>query len=122
MFSPDRHIKALRKRAKRGFAGYPVATLAFYGPTDRLATKLAVGIVTYDDAEPAQMQRWYSEACDIRHDVQVMEQALEFVRNHEAKSVVIAEGILRCPHEEGIDYPEGEDCPQCPFWAGRQGA
>jgi hypothetical protein len=25
----------------------------------------------------------------------------------------------RNPHEERIDYPEGEACPQCPFWAGR---
>jgi hypothetical protein len=24
-----------------------------------------------------------------------------------------------CPHEEGIDYPEGEPCPQCPFWTHR---
>lgn len=21
--------------------------------------------------------------------------------------------------EEGIDYPDGEACPQCPYWAGR---
>ena len=25
-----------------------------------------------------------------------------------------------CQHEEGIDYPEGELCPDCPFWAGRE--
>jgi hypothetical protein len=23
------------------------------------------------------------------------------------------------PHEEGVDCPEGEACPDCPFWAGR---
>lgn len=23
------------------------------------------------------------------------------------------------PHEEGVDYPEGHVCPQCPFWAHR---
>ncbi len=27
--------------------------------------------------------------------------------------------IIGCPHEEGIDYPDGEVCPQCPFWARR---
>jgi Protein of unknown function (DUF1186) len=26
--------------------------------------------------------------------------------------------IIGCPHEEGIDYPLGRACPQCPFWAG----
>jgi hypothetical protein len=35
------------------------------------------------------------------------------------KSVVMPDRIIGCPHEEGIDYPEGESCPQCPFWEGR---
>jgi hypothetical protein len=35
----------LSKRAKRGFRGYPLATVALYGPDDRTATKLTVGIV-----------------------------------------------------------------------------
>ena len=29
------------------------------------------------------------------------------------------DGLIGCPHEEGIDYPEGKSCPQCPYWAGR---
>jgi len=29
-------------------------------------------------------------------------------------------GVIGCPHEEGIDYPLGEDCPFCPFWKGKQ--
>ncbi len=35
-----------------------------------------------------------------------------------AKSVVMTDRIIGCPHEEGIDY-EGPTCPDCPFWAGR---
>jgi hypothetical protein len=27
--------------------------------------------------------------------------------------------IVGCPHDEGIDYPDGEKCPQCSFWANR---
>ena len=37
--------KRLTKKAKKGFRGFPVATVAFYGPDDRRASKLAVGIV-----------------------------------------------------------------------------
>jgi hypothetical protein len=37
--------KRLAKRAKKGFRGFPVATVAFYGPDNRRASKLAVGIV-----------------------------------------------------------------------------
>jgi hypothetical protein len=27
--------------------------------------------------------------------------------------------IIGCPHEEGIDYPEGTSCPECLYWEGR---
>jgi hypothetical protein len=33
--------------------------------------------------------------------------------------VTMTDRIIGCPHEEGIDYPEGECYPLCPFWAGR---
>jgi hypothetical protein len=35
------------------------------------------------------------------------------------KSVVMTDRIIGCPHEQGADYPEGDVCPQCPFWAHR---
>ncbi len=37
--------KRLTKKAKKGFRGFPVATVAFYGPDNRRASKLTVGIV-----------------------------------------------------------------------------
>lgn len=33
--------------------------------------------------------------------------------------LIMADRILGCPHEEGIDYPDGESCPECPYRAGR---
>ncbi|MFQ5923717.1 MAG: hypothetical protein ACE5M4_12825 [Anaerolineales bacterium] len=109
----------LGKKARRGFRGYPVATMAFYGPTDELATKVAVGIVLAEGAEPSEMQRWYSEEQDVRVDPEILEEMVAFVERYEARSVVMTDRIIGCPHEEGIDYPEGKPCPQCPFWAGR---
>lgn len=114
----ERHIKSIRKKARRGFAGYPTATIAFYGPTDQLASKVAVGIVLGENQEAAHLERWFSQT-DIRRDPAVMQRVLEFIRAHAAKSVVLADRILGCPHEEGIDYPEGGHCPACPFWVGR---
>ena len=38
------------------FAGYPVATVAFYGPDDRWATKVAVGIVAVDGGDPDPLE------------------------------------------------------------------
>lgn len=42
-----------------------------------------------------------------------------FIDQHAARTVVVADRIIGCPHEEGIDYPEGQTCPDCPFWATR---
>ena len=109
----------LRKKAERGFRGYPVATIAYYGPDNVRASKVAVGIVESQAAEPDPMQKWYSGAGDVRDDDSILESISAFLRKHAVKSVVAADRIIGCPHEEGIDYPAGGKCPKCPFWANR---
>ena len=64
----QRNKSQLAKRAKRGFRGYPVATVAFYGPTAARASKVAVGIVVREGAAPDIMERWQSEERDLRFD------------------------------------------------------
>jgi hypothetical protein len=118
----ERARKRLDKKARKGFHGWPIATVALYGPDDRLATKLSVGIVPAEDAEATDLRRWLSEGqADIRADNRVAEEVLAFVTEAGAKSIVMIDRIIGCPHEEGIDY-EGSTCPVCPFWAGRGGA
>lgn len=109
----------LRKRAKKGFRGYPVATIAFYGPTAQQATKVAVGIVTREGAEPDIMERWYGEDRDLRSDEETGFQISAFIKEHQALSVVMVDRIIGCPHEEVVDYPEGQACPHCPYWHSR---
>ncbi len=110
---------SLWKKARRGFRGYPVATVAFYGLDDTKATKVAVGIVTREDTEPDVLERWFSETEDLRYSAAVEGEILRFIQSHGARSVAMIGRIIGCPHEEGIDYPLGENCPQCPFWANR---
>ena len=115
----ERGRKRLSKRAKKGFRGWPVATVALYGPDDSTATKLTVGIVPAEDAEATDLRRWFAnEQTDIRDDIRVTEEVLAVIAEAGAKSVVMTDRIIGCPHEEGIDY-EGATCPVCPFWAGR---
>lgn len=109
----------LTKKARRGFRGYPVATVAFYGPDDRRATKAAVGIVAAEGAEPSALERWFSTDTDVRMDPAIGLEILTFIEARAAKSVVMADRIMGCPHEEGTDYPDGQVCPRCPFWAHR---
>ena len=110
---------SLEKKARRGFRGYPVATVAYYGPDDQRASKVAVGIVAREGGDVLALQRWISETEDVRVDRSIHEQIVGFVQNHGARTVVVADRIIGCPHEEGVDYPEGEMCPRCPFWAHR---
>jgi len=114
----NRSAKTLAKKIKGGLKGYPLATIALYGPTDKLATKLVVGIIPRKDADPEPLKKWLSEG-DIRQKQGVAEEILQFLKENSAVSVGMTDRIIGCPHESGIDYPEGQSCPQCPFWAGR---
>ena len=109
----------LERKARRGYRGYPIATVAFYGPDDRRASKVAVGIIAEESAEPDPLERWFCDEGDARTDRAIGEQVLAFIQEHRALTVVAPDRIIGCPHEEGIDYPEGEVCPRCPFWAHR---
>jgi hypothetical protein len=109
----------LQKIADKGFKGYPIATVAYYGPDDQHASKVAVGIVVNKGEDPAFLERWYSEQADVRVDPEINREIITFIQLHKAKSVVIADRIMGCPHEEGKDYPEGSVCLECPFWANR---
>lgn len=114
----DRLKKSLRKKVKQGFRGYPLATIAHYGPDDRKATKVVVSIVAYEGASPEPMKKWFSEE-DVRNDEQLLGEIREFLSINGTVSVAMLDRIIGCPHEEAIDYPEGEQCPQCAFWHGR---
>jgi hypothetical protein len=109
----------LRKKAKKGIRGYPAATVAFYGPDNRRASKVAVGIIRSADEEPSYLERWYSETDDLRTDYSTIEKIVEFIKGHGVTNIVMVDAIIGCPHEEGIDYPEGKTCPECPFWKNR---
>jgi hypothetical protein len=114
----ERFLKRLRKKAKRGVRGWPVATIAFYGPSLTQATKVAVGIVPSEAADASEMRDWHVTSGDVRDEPRIAQEILEFTEKHGARSVVMTGGIIGCPHQQGIDY-EGDWCPVCDFWRGR---
>jgi hypothetical protein len=109
----------LEKKARRGQRGYPVATIAFYGPDASRASKVAVGIIRTEDGMPTEMKKWFSDTSDVRRDAAIGGEILDFIEEHGARTVAMSSSIIGCPHEEGPDYPEGEVCPQCPYWVNR---
>src|SRR5689334_21264120 len=111
-------MSLLRRAARHGNQGFPLGTVAFYGPDDRRASKVVLGILLYEGAEP-QLQKWTSDTRDVRQDAAVLQAIVDQMRELVVKSVVMTDRIIGCPHEEGIYYPEGQACPQCGFWRGR---
>ena len=98
---------------------YPIGTVALYGPDDKRTTKIAAGVILHDGAEPI-MNRWV--ASDVTTNPKVQQEMKDFFLQHGVKSVAMSDGNMGCPHEEGQDFPHGEDCPFCPFWKGKQGS
>ena len=109
----DRHAKPKQRPQ------FPIGTIAWYGPNDKMTTKIAAGVIITDGAEPI-LKRWV--ASDVTTNPKIQREITEFFEEHGVKSVAMSEGNMGCPHEEGEDFPVGEDCPFCPFWAGRQGS
>ncbi len=106
-------------RAADGFQGFPLATIAIYGPDDQCATKYAAAIIPFDNAEPDPIKRWSVLRGDIRSHQKTATELAAFLKLHNVKTIAISDGMMGCPHEEGIDYPTGESCPHFPFWSGR---
>ncbi len=98
---------------------YPMGTVALYGPNDKSTTKIAAGVMLHGSAEMI-IKRWV--ATDIMTNPKIQRELNDFFQEHGVKSVIMSEGNMGCPHEEGQDFTVGEDCPFCPFWKGKQGS
>jgi hypothetical protein len=75
-----------------------------------------VGVFLHATAQPI-LRRFVSSK--VKADPKVQLEILEFLSSYKIKQTVIVNENIGCPHEEGEDFPVGEDCPFCPFWAGR---
>lgn len=115
--TPEHLMKGLERRAQKGFQGYPLGIIAFYGYNDNSASKAVIGIIKEAGGAPANIKKWVSEKGDLRKDVTSIKELFRYIESHQVKSVALTPGIYGCPHEPGIDFPEGDSCPHCPFWS-----
>ena len=92
---------------------YPIGTIAYYGPDDQTITKIVAGILLNESTNPI-LKKWYGDG--VAEDTATVGEIGKFFQENEVQNIVMTEGIIGCPHEEGVDYPAGESCPDCPFW------
>ena len=92
---------------------FPLATITYHGPNPSLATKITVGILKDKDQLPV-IKSWSGDK--IAEDEDAAKEIALFIQEYDVARVLTSEWVLSCPHEEGLDYPEGEVCPHCPDW------
>ena len=71
-----------------------MATVAFYGPNDTRASKVAVAIIRDESDEVVDLQRWFSKTEDVRSDPIIGSEIQEFLQSHGVRSVVMTDGLI----------------------------
>ena len=92
---------------------FPLATITYHGPDPKQATKITIGILKDKDQSPV-IKSWSGD--NIAEDENAAKEIALFIQAHDIARVLTSEWVLSCPHEAGLDYPEGEVCPFCPDW------
>jgi hypothetical protein len=101
-----------------GFRGYPIGTVAYYGFDEKTSVKAVACVITDEEEKTCAIKRWMDS--DIVNNNRIQKEIKDFLIENEAKTIIITESPIGCIHEEGKDYQEGEDCPFCPSWKGKQ--
>jgi hypothetical protein len=99
--------------AENNSVKFPIGTIVYYGPDDQTVTKIVAGVLVAKDAE-ILFRKWYGEG--IVQDPAVIAEVGQFFQGHQVTKVIMTGSVAGCAHEEGIDYPIGDECPCCPYW------
>jgi len=86
------------RASQRSRAKYPLATISAYGPDNRRATKLVVGILRragQKDANP--MRNWSTNTGNVRTDPVIAAELADWLRSQEIKDTVSYDRIIGCP-------------------------
>lgn len=87
----DKSTKRIAKRVSKGFQGYPLVTLSYYGPSPELATEVVISFTAAEGDDP-QEQKLKSES-DVKKDEVIQTTLLKIIERADAKSVVEVEGV-----------------------------
>ena len=87
----DKSQKRINKRVKRGFHGYPMISIQYFGPSEALATKVEVGFIQEENAET--MLETFNSETDIRQDETVQTTIIKIIDRVDAKTVTLDESV-----------------------------
>ncbi|MEP1552119.1 MAG: hypothetical protein ABJJ44_12125 [Paraglaciecola sp.] len=83
----DKSQKRINKRVKRGFHGYPLITIQYFGNDDGIAIKVEVGFIEAENTTP--MLEAFESSTDIRQDETVQTTIIKIIDRVDAKTVTL---------------------------------
>ncbi len=87
----DKAKKQIAKQVKKGFHGYPLISLEYFGKTPDAATEVVISFTSEENAEP-QKQAFVSEK-DAREDETIQSTLVKIIERADAKTVAEIEGV-----------------------------
>ncbi|WP_238377140.1 hypothetical protein [Neptunomonas antarctica] len=91
MMNVDKAKKRIEKQIKKGFKGYPLVSLAYFGKTPNTATEVVVTFTLEEGAEP-QTQKLVSEN-DAREDETIQSVLVKTIERTNANTVTEVAGV-----------------------------
>ncbi|MFO7529427.1 MAG: hypothetical protein R6W86_11555 [Marinobacter sp.] len=87
----DKAKKRIAKQVKKGFHGYPLVSLEYFGKTPDSASEVVISYTEEEGAEP-QKQTFVSGG-DAREDETIQSTLLKIIERADAKTVTEVNGI-----------------------------
>jgi len=87
----DKAKKRIAKQVKKGFHGYPLVSLEYFGKTPDSASEVVISYTEEEGAEP-QKQTFVSGG-DAREDETIQSTLLKIIERADAKTVTEIDGI-----------------------------
>lgn len=88
----EKSQKRLTKLHKRGYHGYPLIEIQYYGSSPLLATKVEIIFTGEEGAQ--SFSESFSSQTDIRLDEVLQTTLLKIIDRAQAKTVVVQESVL----------------------------
>ena len=92
----DKAKKRIAKQVKKGFGGYPMISLAYFGATSECATEVVVTFLA-DAGAQAQVQK-FSGSSDVRQDETIQSVLVKIIERAEPKTVTEVAGVALAVH------------------------
>lgn len=87
----DKAKKRIAKQVKKGFNGYPLISLEYFGKTPESATEVVISFTQEENTEP-QKQKFVSVS-DAREDEAIQSTLVKIIERANARTVKEIEGV-----------------------------